>query len=309
MFSYLTLMSDTILPSKEWIIKPANMKDNEERFKKLFNTGVKIVNVDREKREVQFIECVIMEEGHARPFYITVPFSDVDEFRSVTRSKRFRDSMFAPKDRGVLLIDVAGYSRYDTLYQSSVLSLFNQALDYSLKKFRRLSGKKCLEQIVPTGDGCFVIFSDCVNDYFLKAAYTLFSEMNRMQDTLIGKFTGQPNSCEKMYLRFGAAIGETDFFYDPAGKRNCYGTGMNETERILTLGRERVESGSHRQDTVDTIFIHGDLSGQAEELLELLRKKGHAPELQDLGPLTDKHGLSRPAYWLHHLPPHEDIPL
>ena len=285
------------------------MKESLRELRSLIRSGVKIVNIDIDNQEIKFIECVIVQDSETKPFFISIPIEEGDEFQAVMQSKRFRDSLFAPKDRAVLLIDVAGYSRYDTLYQSSVLSLFNQAFKYSLKKLKRLSGSNCLEQIIPTGDGCFVIFNECVNDYLLKAAYILFSEMNKMQDKLIGKFSEQPNLCEKMYLRFSVTIGQTDFFYDPTGKRNCYGTGMNEAERILSLGRDRLVKELKDINTVDSFLIHGNLYEQAKELLEVLRLKGHVPELVDLGIVTDKHGLKRPISWLHHLPLHEEISL
>ena len=226
-------------------------------------------------------------------------------------SKQFKDSLFSPRERGVLLIDVVDYSKYDILYQSSVLSIFNQALKYSLQKFRKFSGENCLEQIIPTGDGCYMVFSECVNDYFLKAVYMLFSEMNNMQDTLIGKYSDPPNKCEKMDLRFGDSIGQTDFFYDPAGRKNCYGTGMNETERILSLGRKQAESISANasDNTVDSFFVDWSLREQAEELVNILNEKGHLTELVDLGIISDKHGLERSVGWLRHLPPFEEISL
>ena len=149
------------------------MEKSLKELKSLIRSGVKIVDVDSDNKKIRFIECVMVEDNVTKPYFINIPFHESKEFQDVMQSKRFEESLFAPIDRAVLLIDVAGYSRYDTLYQSSVLSLFNQAFKHSLKQFKRLSGNDCLEQIIPTGDGCFVVFNECVNEYVLKAAYIL----------------------------------------------------------------------------------------------------------------------------------------
>jgi len=283
------------------------MKQSHKKIQDLIRSGVKIINVDHEKLEVNFVECVIVEEGKVKPSYISIPVHDEENFNKILHSKRFKDSIFNPVNRGVLLMDVVGYSRHDTLYQASILSLFNQAITQALKKFKSQLGSNCLEQIVPTGDGCFIIFNECTNQYFLKAAFALFSEMNKVQDKLVGKYACQPNACEKIYLRFGCTINETDFFIDPTGRRNCYGIGMNEAERILKLGQEKAQTVEKENNTYDSFFIDEKLRGQAEELIGALKEKNFKPELTDLGEVSDKHGIARNIIWLHNLPPFEDV--
>lgn len=280
-----------------------------KKIEEYISSGVKVINIDREKQQVKFVECVVVEKGESKPFYISIPLESKKQFQSLLKSKRFRDSIFDPKDRGILLIDVAGYSKYDILYQASILSLFNLALKHSLNRFKSKLGRSCLEQVIPTGDGCYIIFDQCVNAYFLKAAYTLFSEMNKVQDDLIGKYSSHPNACEKMFLRFGCTIDKTDFFLDPNGRRNCYGTGMNEAERILKLGQQKAEAGEWDNDTCDTLFFDWKLLEQAEELISFLKSGDFKPSISHLGDVADKHGISREIGWLHHLPPFQDIPL
>lgn len=285
------------------------MKKSRNKIEEFIDSGVKIINIDADNQLVKFVECVVVENGRSKPFFTNIHVKEGEQFQKMLRSKRFKDSIFDPRDRGILLMDVAGYSKHDILYQASILSLFNQAIKHSLKRFSSRLGSKCLEQIIPTGDGCYIIFNACMNDYFLKAAYTVFSEMNKVQNDLIGKYSNKPNACEKMFLRFGCTIDKTDFFIDPNGRRNCYGTGMNEAERILKLGQQRVEISDGEKDTCDSFFIDRKLFDQAEELMSLLRKGGDAPVLSDLGKVSDKHGHSRKIGWLHHLPPFQDIPL
>ena len=287
------------------------MKKSEslDKISGLIDSGIKIARIEPEKQEIQFIECVIFESGKTKPFYKPVHVPEKDHFNKLQKTKKFRNALFNPQDRGILLMDVAGYSRHDTLYQASILSIFNQAVRHALQKFQRLSGRKCLEQVVPTGDGCFLIFDPCVNEYFLKAAYVVFSEMNLAQDRLIGKYAEKPNACEKMYLRFSCTMGETDFFIDPTGKRNCYGTGMNEAERLLTLGQIAVRNRGINKETFDSFFIDRSLFSQANGLITLLKNKNHHPQLTDLGSVPDKHGIQREIFWLLDLPPFEEIEL
>jgi len=283
------------------------MENSNKKINSLIRSGVKIINTDTDRQEVNFLECVIIEDGKAKPFYTSIPVTLNEKFNIIRQSKRFKDSLFAPVDRGVLLMDVVGYSRYDTLYQASILSLFNQAIRHSLKKFKSHLGSNCLEQVVPTGDGCFIIFNECTNPYFLKAAYTLFSEMNKVQDKLVGKYACEPNACEKIYLRFSCTIDQTDFFFDPTGRRNCYGIGMNEAVRILKLGQEKALKYGSENSTYDSFFIDVKLLCQAEELQELLTSKNYNPVLTDLGIISDKHGIKRNIRWLHNLPPFKEL--
>jgi len=274
---------------------------------KNIRSGIKVIQVDKENREVKFIECVMRQDNETKPYYISLQLDQDAAFDQLLESKEFKDALFDPKDRGILLLDVAGYSRYDTLYQAAVLSLLNQAIRYALHKFKTMIGKKCLEQIVPTGDGCYIIFNECVNDYFLKVAYAFYVEMNKVQDQLNGKYSLQPSACEKMYLRYSCTVGETDFFIDPTGKRNCYGTGMNEAERVLKLGQEGLRKIKHESLAYDSFFLDKRLHSQAEELMSQLREEGQGPYLEELGTVTDKHDNSRNIYWLHDLPPLKDI--
>lgn len=283
------------------------MRNDIRKINKLIRSGVKIFSVNPDNRSVNFLECVIIEEGKTKPFFNSILVKDEENFAALQRLKRYRDSIFAPINRGVLLIDVAGYSRHDTLYQASVLSLFNQAIRKSLRRFKSFHGKNCLEQVIPTGDGCFIIFNECLNPNFLKAAFTIFSEMNKVQDVLVGKYACEPNACEKVYLRFSCTIDQTDFFVDPTGRRNCYGKGMNEAERILKLGQEKALAGGPEQKTYDSFFIDSGLASQAEELFKLLKSKNHNPAFTDLGIVEDKHGIMRNIIWLHDLPPLEEI--
>ncbi len=278
-----------------------------KEIESFIKAGVKIIKVDKEKQEVSFVECVLVEEGRTKPFYISIPVPEKEQLKKILSGKKFKEATFNPVDRGILLLDVAGYSRHDTLYQASILSLFNQSIKQALKKIEASTGKNCLEQLVPTGDGCFVIFNPCVNTYLLKVAYTLFSEMNKVQDQLIGKFSSEQSNCENMFLRIGCTIGETDFFFDPTGKRNCYGLGMNEAERILSLGQSGIHAKEDRSRSYDSFFLDKSLKKQAEELLKELELKDHHPRLDDLGMMEDKHGISRNIFWLHNLPPMEDI--
>lgn len=283
------------------------MEEAVGKIHKLIRSGVKIVDTNAKERIVNFLECVIIEDGITKPFYTSIQVAGEKEFSKLQQSKKYKDSVFAPVNRGVLLIDVAGYSRYDTMYQASVLSLFNQAIRQSLKKFISNLGSNCLEQVIPTGDGCYIIFNECTNPNFLKAVYTIFSEMNKVQDKLVGKYACKPNACEKVYLRYSCTIDQTDFFLDPTGRRNCYGTGMNEAERILKFGKEKALTLGTESASFDSFFIDVKLLPQAEDLIRLLKSKSHNPLITDMGIIKDKHGIRRHILWLHNLPPLEDL--
>ena len=84
------------------------------------------------------------------------------------KSDEIESIKYAPKERGLLLIDVVGYSKYDTLGQAAIISIFKQSLDSALLTAKIFSEIKVIEQIIPNGDGCYVVFSEQINDRFLR---------------------------------------------------------------------------------------------------------------------------------------------
>ncbi len=206
---------------------------------------------------------------------------------------------FLPKDRGIILVDIAEYSQGNSLLQCALLVAFKNALQEILTVQGMSTKGNFIEQIIPTGDGCYIVFHESLNDRFFRVAFGIISSMRVRQNKLIKEFGRDHKTGNRIAIRVSCVLGETDFFYDISGNKNCFGSGMNEASRILTCGHEHVNKMLPAKSDHNSIFFGGNLLPQMDKLLQWHNSICPGAQREDLGALADKHGNTRQVFWIH----------
>lgn len=272
-----------------------------DQIREVIRMGMKILSSEEDKGKVNKINIITGIDMTVSPPQVLVSSislkscSETEEFLS---SAFFQKAIYRPVKRGIVLLDVVGYSKGDNLMQAAFLSIFNSAIKYALDINKISSNGEYIEQIIPTGDGCYIIFKESINDRFFKVVFSLISAMNVVQNHVLKEFGRNHKVGERINLKVGCTLEETDFFYDLAGNRNCYGVGMNETSRILTYGQKTVENKYKNESTDDSIFLGENVFSQAEQLYQHIKKIDNNIKMDFLGDIKDKHDKSRKIWWM-----------
>lgn len=254
------------------------------------STWHKVLSVTTHESKI-FVSVVRGLSLTAGPSVISEEFQlhATPEIAQYLAAAEFQRKLFRPSKRGIVLVDVAGYSRYDTAGQSAILSMFYESLQWAEFSNDLFSGEPSIDQIVPTGDGCFIVFKPEVAESVFKAAFSIHASFCIYQKRLVSK-TKAEVTAETIGIRLACQVGDVDFIVDAAGNRNAYGTGLNETARILQYGRSALRKHLSGQDPVSVAFYRSDLHPQADALARSFR---HLPDVQakliDLGTVTTKH--------------------
>lgn len=273
-----------------------------DNLNNIIDSGIKIHSVDEEKQQISIIGGVEVTGDKSSVLISSHNISFDDELKAFLTTPKFQNSLFSPGHRGIILLDIAGFSKGDTLHQAAVLTVFNQVVKHTLDIIKEYSDRQLVEQVIPTGDGCYIVLNECINEKFFKAFLTINSAMHTVQNRILERFSKDNRSCEKLRIRTGCTINETDFFYDASGNRNCYGTGMNEAARILSYGQKTAETLFPGSETYDTIFFDDSIFHQAKPMIDLMKRLKRDIELVDLGEVADKHGITRRIWWLKNIP-------
>lgn len=278
------------------------MSDIVDNLNDIIGSGIKIHSANQEIQQVRIINGLEKQNEKAEVYISAhnIPFDE--ELKEFIQSEKFQNALFRPVRRGILLIDIAGFSKGDTLHQAAVLSVFNQVIKYSLDALKSFSDRPVVEQIIPTGDGCYIVFNEDINSTFFRAVLTINSAMHAVQGKIAERFEKNGKEYDKLRVRIGCTLQETDFFYDVTGQRNCYGVGMNEAARILSYGQKEAELRFQNTDTIGSLFFDETLMEQAKPILDTLKKIQRNMIFEKMCDVADKHGITRTIYWLNNLP-------
>jgi hypothetical protein len=278
------------------------MSELVKNLNQIIDTGIKLYSVDEENQKIEIINGIEITDQKTDVLISSHKINFDEELKTFIKTDKFQNALFKPAYRGILLIDITGYSKGDTLYQAAVLTIFNQVIKLSIDALKQFSKGPIVEQIIPTGDGCYIVFNEGINEKFFRAILTINSEMNSIQNRILDKFLKDNKNYDKLHIRIGCTLHETDFFYDAAGNRNCYGVGMNEAARILSCGQKEAETRFPGASTIDSLFFDETIYSQAKPLIELLQRIVKKVELVELGEVADKHGIKRKIWWLKNIP-------
>ena len=226
---------------------------------------------------------------------------EIEEF---LQSVEIQAKIFAPCQRGIVLVDIAGYSRFNTRGQSAMLAAFHEGLQagrFSSDLFS--GGEKNIDLIVPRGDGCFVILREGIEEQVLQSIFSIHAGFYCYQKRMQRDFR---TDGEVVGLRFACHVGELSFITDVAGNRNAFGTGMNETARILDLGRTATKEAAAGEDPTGIVYFADNLDAQASLIAEFFAtlRGDNPPSLRDLGVRRDKHQFEYPIRSFGPLPNH-----
>lgn len=277
------------------------MDEGIDNLKYLFQGGGKIHSVeeDNEYIYVSVIRGVDLSPSTPEVLVSKYKMNKSEELKKFLLSDTAQNSQFSPKNRGIILIDIAEYSRGNSLLQSAFLVAFQNAIKEILSVHEIYSKGKFIEQIIPTGDGCYIVFHDSLNDRFFRIAFGIISSMHVKQNQLLKEFGREFKSVNRIGIRVGCELGETDFFHDISDNRNCFGTGLNEAARILSCGHKEVTRLYSEKSDLNTIFFGENLLPQARKLHKWLISISSNTQIEHLGSLSDKHGDTRNVYWMH----------
>ena len=220
----------------------------------------------------------------------------VEQIKKMAREKNLI-SMLRSEEKLIILIDIVSFSKNDSKRQFANIFVFQNYVR-SFIFSRRFSFKKSveIENFIPTGDGCYMIAEKCEPHVAINFLVTMISGFQSLKD-----FDDNPFS-----IRASALIGECIPFMDLAHHKNFVGEGMNEAERILSSGRQRLEEkfmdeGSSEDEakmkSKNSLFLGESLYGRSKSLN--LKKIIESEEHLLLNDVTDKHGKVRDVLVLH----------
>jgi hypothetical protein len=279
-----------------------------KRLSHLIESGTKIYEVDEPNGKIEIIEGIVFTKDEPDILISKYRIDFTDQLKRFIKSDKFQDSIFKPKKRGVLLIDIVDYSKGNSLYLASILTVFNTVLNRIVLKLENIN--KLVEQIIPFGDGCYLVFNETINTSFFKTVLIIINEMNNFQDIILKKFSKKRTADNKLHIRISCTLGETDFFYDISGNRNCYGIALNEAARLLNYGQNEILRKYPDERALNSVFFDETVLAQAKSLIKRLNKNSlYHPSIKDLGYVTDKHKIKRQIWWLTDLPMDSSIDL
>jgi len=237
-------------------------------------------------------------------------FLSSPELSAFLATPEIQQKLFRPTKRGIVLVDVAGYSKFDTRGQSGILTIFYEGLQLAKFSNDLFSRDPSIDQIVPTGDGCFIVFKPSVTNRILQSVFSIQSSFYCHQKRLLKK-CGKAHITDVLGIRLACHVGDVDFIIDAAGNRNAYGTGLNETARILQYGCPALEKKLGGDAPTGVAFFSKELDSQAKPLIDYfdrLQLKGEQVKLVDLGKVMAKHDLELELRCFTNLPNHVGFP-
>lgn len=284
-------------------------KDQLENLKKEAKTWHKVLEIRHEGTKVLITVVRGLSLGDAPLVLADTIRTDASlELDAFLASAEIQQKLFSPSKRGVVLIDVAGYSRFDTRGQSAILTTFYEGLQLAQFSNDLFSRDPSIDQIIPTGDGCFVVFNPDVTNRILQSVFSIQASFYCHQRRLLKRF-GKSNIQEVLGIRLACHVGEVDFIIDAAGNRNAFGTGLNETARILQYGRPALKEKLGGEDPTGVAFFDKELDSQAKPIIEFFdHLKKEQVKLVDLGTVKAKHDLQLELRCFTHLPNHVGFP-
>ncbi len=175
-------------------------------LEKLIKNGAKICSLEHQGEYsyvsiIRGVDVTISPPEVLVTKYIVEKSTQLDNFIA---NDFVQHAFLRPTNRGVILVDIVGYSKGDTFLQSAFLVAFQDALHEIISVQEIYTKGNFIEQIIPTGDGCYLVFHESLNDRFLKAAFGLLSSMYVTQNRLL-KEMGKDfkNDNERITLRVG----------------------------------------------------------------------------------------------------------
>ncbi len=279
-----------------------------EKLTDLVEKGAKIYKVDEFNKTIQIIEGIVFNKNEPNILISKYGIRYTRGLKAFIKTNKFQDAMFRPVKRGVLLIDIVDYSKGNSLYFASLLTVFNKVLHHVIVKLKTIN--KLVEQIIPSGDGCYLVFNENINNSFFKIVLIILNEMNNLQDDILENHLKIRNTDNKLHLRISCTLNETDFFYDISGNRNCYGIALNEASRILHLAQNEIAAKYPNEDSSNSVFFDETVTEQANSLIKSLNKNSsYNVSVIDLGRISDKHVIERQIWWMKDLPLNKSIDL
>ena len=273
-------------------------------LEKAVNRSKKIRRITEEEDTLLFEVIAGVGSGQASPLMLVTEWrvQKTAEALDFAKSPAVIEKLYRPEQRGIVLVDVASYSNFPTVAQAGILVMLDAAIRDACR-LNDLFSPPSIDRIIPTGDGCYLVFKETARDHVLFAAFNFHACFCSYQRRI--RKGARCETGEGIQLRIAAHIGEVDWIEDPAGNRNSYGTGLNETARILDAGRSKLidDTGT---DPSSVVFYDSALDPQAKSILERVREAQMGQTRHSyLGEVKAKHDLVLDLRCFTGLPSHE----
>ena len=287
-------------------MEPANYSNDViSRIQSMITYGCKVLDVENKDGfiHISVIKGIEIVSGDPAALVNKEKYTLTDELADFLKSTEFISAIYSPKRRGIILIDIVGYSKFENLHQCALLTLFSRTLKQNIEIFGLNLPFNPIEQLIPTGDGCYIITDEKIVDRFYRIGFGLPALLHVTQNQiLLREFSKNHKTGDRVQIRISCHVGECDFFTDVSGNRNCYGDGLNEASRILSCGQKAAEEQYPCDKTEGTVFLSNEVNKAAESTIRYMNDKLNLGVLNiDLGLLPDKHGKTRQVWWVHNL--------
>lgn len=269
-----------------------------EDLRKIFLQHTKILDYNIENSKVTFTLLNGLEPQTGKILGRHYEIEMTDEIDGYLKSKEFQEFLFRPTMKGVILIDIVGYSTHDSLQQVALLKIFQNSVISGLKNAHLYSKTFYINHTVPTGDGCYIVFDEALNDRFFRAVFAIRSSFHVEQNKILKEHNLFKKDIPTIEIRVACNICETDTFIDVSGNRNAFGNGMNEVARILEYGKKEFIDKYPGISTDSAIFFGKNVSDQAIKLLKSLNinEVGGRIDIYNLGDVIVKHNVKIPMW-------------
>lgn len=108
--------------------------DAIERIESMIDYGCKVLNVEEsdEYIYISITKGIDISRGKVDVLAHKEKYSKTDDIMKFLKSDKFIESKFEPKTRGIILVDIVGYSKFEIIAQSAILTLLKRAIKQNI---------------------------------------------------------------------------------------------------------------------------------------------------------------------------------
>lgn len=182
--------------------------------------GFKIKELHAESKRIVLVGNEQISVGKEDLIRTKLAASD-EEIQEFIRSPFYLQALLQVHERGVVLVDLADFSKLSNDEQVKLITRFQVYLRHIINL-----NQKYIESVLSTGDGYFIIFHQDFHR-MLKFVMALISQLSfyNFEDVGVNKF----------YFRISVNIGDVHFFYDINDRLNYVGDAMNDAKRLIDM--------------------------------------------------------------------------
>ncbi|MFC1586726.1 hypothetical protein ACFL54_00310 [Planctomycetota bacterium] len=190
-----------------------------EDLKDRIRIGFKLKEIDPENRRLVLVgnEQIMQDKDQ---LILGKLDAEDEEIEAFIASPFYERSLLQTHDRGIVLIDLADFSKLSNDLQVRLITRFQFYIRHMVNLHQQQ-----VESVLSTGDGYFIIYREEGFSSMLRFVMKLIQQLSfyNFEDVGITKF----------YFRIAINIGRVHFFFDINERWNYVGDGINDAKRII----------------------------------------------------------------------------